>query len=434
MTGNLSDPALTLAIVSLLLIPFAAAGMCLIDVGLGRARSAAHTIFAALSIVAVAALVYGCWGLAVEGLSIAGTRSGRAAWFGFSSALLFWRNLSSDPSILIRALFELFAVAVAALIPLGSALERWRLGACAISTAFLAGVTYPLFAHWLRAGGWLAQLGARYHLGHGAVDAGGSATIHGVGGLCALALVWILGARRGKYNIDGTPAALPGHNSVFVLLGCLLALLGWLGLNGAGALLLADLKPQLLPLVMANTLFSAAAAGAAAALVTRLRFSKPDASLTANAWIAGLVAISAGAPYVAPAAAMLIGAVAGLILPFNVELLEAHLAIDDPSGAISAHALAGIWGVAAVGLLANGQTSGVSGWLFGDAGQLLAQPVVVASLLGFALPLSYGFNALLNVVYRQRVSGDGERAGIDLHELGGNAYPEFVTHTEDFGR
>src|SRR5258706_709639 len=99
----------------------------------------------------------------------------------------------------------------------------------------LAGWTYPLFAHWVWGGGWLAQLGANYGLGHGFIDPGGSSTIHVVGGLCALAVTWILGPRRGKYSPDGMAPAIPGHNGVLVLFGCLLALLGWFGLNSAGA-------------------------------------------------------------------------------------------------------------------------------------------------------------------------------------------------------
>src|SRR5204863_490490 len=137
----------------------------------------------------------------------------------------------------MAAWLQTISVGLAAQIPLGSGSDRWRLGAICASTALLAGWTYPLFAHWVWGGGWLAQLGSNYGLGRGFVDAGGSSTIQVVGGLTALSIAWILGPRRGKYSAQGMQAAIPAHNTVFVLFGCVLALLGWSGLNPHGALL-----------------------------------------------------------------------------------------------------------------------------------------------------------------------------------------------------
>ena len=250
----------------------------------------------------------------------------------------------------LAALLQLLSVGLAALIPLGAAAERWRLRACCLSTALLAGITYPLFAHWVWGGGWLARLGANYGLGLGFLDAGGSSTIQAVGGLTALSMVWLLGPRRGKYNLEGMPAALPGHNTVLVLFGCLLALVGWMGLNSAGSLLFAGVPPGRTVLVAVNTLLSAAGAVLAAAAITRYRFGKPDASLSANGWVCGLVASSAGCAYVPPAAALLIGLVAGALVTYTVAWMEAHLGLDDPAGAVSVHAIGGIWGILAVGL------------------------------------------------------------------------------------
>ena len=137
-------------------------------------------------------------------------------------------------------------------------------------------------------------------MGRGFLDAGGSATIQAVGGLTALSMVWLLGPRRGKYNLEGMPAALPGHNTVYVLFGCLLALVGWMGLNAAGSLLFAGVAPGRTVLVAVNTLLSAAGAVLAAAAITRYRFGKPDASLSANGWVCGLAASSAGCAFVPP--------------------------------------------------------------------------------------------------------------------------------------
>jgi Amt family ammonium transporter len=294
------------------------------------------------------------------------------------------------------------------------------LGASCASAALLAGVTYPLFAHWIWGGGWLAQLGANNHLGAGFVDAGGSSSIQAVGGLTALSIAWILGPRRGKYAPDGAPSAIPGHNAVLILFGCLTALLGWLGLNCAGAILYGGVEPGRLVLVAVNTTLGAAAAALASAATTRTRFGKPDASLCANGWVGGLAAGSAGCALVAPAVAVLIGATAGILVVFAVEWIELRFSVDDPGGAIAVHAVGGIWGVIAAGLFAGGP------------GQFVAQLAGVATLLGFVLPLTYGLNRALDRFYRQRVAPEGERRGMDLFELGAGAYPEFMTHTEDF--
>jgi len=310
------------------------------------------------------------------------------------------------------------------LIPLGSGGERWRLGSICASTAVLAGWTYPLFAHWSWGGGWLAQLGVNYGLGMGFVDLGGAGTIHVVGGFTALSLAWLLGSRRGKFGYDGMPSAIPGHNAVYILFGCLLALVGWTGLNAAGALLFAGVAPGRLALIGVNTILGAASAGLGAAAITRVRFGKPDSSLTANGWLGGLVAVSATCAFLPPAAAMLIGLVAGGMVALCVELFELHLDIDDPGGSISIHAVAGIWG-----LLAGGALGRFPG---GGDGQFLAQLAGVATLLGFVLPMTFGVNWLLNRFSPLRVAADAERQGMDLAELGAGAYPEFVTHTDDF--
>jgi ammonium transporter, Amt family len=316
---------------------------------------------------------------------------------------------------------------LAALIPLGSGAERWRLGATCASTALLAGFTFPLFAHWVWGGGWLAQLGVSYGLGRGFVDVGGAASIHAVGGLTGLSIAWILGPRRGKFSGDRMPSAIPGHNTVFVLFGCLLALIGWLGLNSAGAILYGGVEAGRLTLVAVNTMLSAGSAALGSALLTRTRFGKPDASLCANGWVGGLVASSAGCAFIAPAAAVLIGLVAGGLVPLSVEWLELQLRIDDPGGAVSVHAVAGMWGLFAVGFFDRLPGAGVNG-----SSQWLAQVAGIATLIGFVLPLTYGLNWGLNRFLPQRVAPEGERQGMDLHELGANAYPELAAHLEDF--
>ena len=407
-----------------LLVPLAGAGIALINAGLGRSRSAAHAMLASLSVIAVAALAYFVCGFAWQGfaglpahtLTVAGK-----TWNWLAAEPFFLRGLALDGSPASLAVWlGMLSAGLAALIPLGSGADRWRLGASCASAALLAGFVYPLFAHWVWGGGWLGQLGVNNQLGGGFLDAGGSGSIQAVGGLTALCIAWILGPRRGKYGPDGTPAAIPGHNAVLVLFGCLAALVGWLGLNCAGSILYYGVEPGRMVLVAINTTLGAGAAALASAAVTRTRFGKPDASLCANGWVGGLAAGSAGCAFVVPVVAVLTGAAAGILVVFAVEWIELHLSVDDPGGAVAVHAAGGIWGVIAVGLFGGGP------------GQLVAQLAGLATLLGCILPLTYGVNRVLDRFYRQRVAVEGERRGMDLFELGAGAYPEFMTHTEDF--
>ncbi|HTZ73772.1 MAG TPA: hypothetical protein VMB47_07620 [Candidatus Aquilonibacter sp.] len=426
---SLSDAAIALSIAFILLVPFAIAGLSLVNTGLGRSRSAAQMMMCSLGVVAVAALTYFVIGFAWQGyVDSQGFYFliGGKEWNWISADRFFLRSvpLNGSPASLAVWL-EMFSVCLAAIIPLGSGADRWRMSAAMISTVLLAGWTYPLFAHWVWGGGWLEQLGVNYGLGQGFIDASGSSTIQCVGGLTALSIAWILGPRRNKYTREGLPTAIPGHNVVYMTAGCLLALIGWIGLNGAGAVLLAGVDPGLVVLIAVNTILCAASAGLTAAIVTKIRFRKPDASLSVNGWVGGLVASSAGCAFIKPPEAVIVGIVAGGIVTLSVEWFELKLGVDDPGGAISAHALGGLWGVLAVGFLGTIGPAGAS-----NSGQMAAQLVGVATLLGFVFPLTYGLNWLLDRIHRQRVEPEGERQGMDLYELGGGAYPEFMTHDE----
>jgi len=409
-------------------VPLAIAGLGLMNAGLGRARNASHALMAALAALSISVCV---WFLC--GASFMGTAGGAGFslhigattwdWIGSGGLFLSGFLAKGSPALLV-AFMGIMAAGLASQIPLGSAVDRWRLGAVCASTALLAGITLPLFAHWAWGGGWLAQLGANFGLGHGYLDPGGSGVVHVLGGLTALAVTWIVGPRRGHYSAEGVPMAVPGHNSVLVLFGCLLALPGFIAMNGAGALLFAGIDADRLPLIAVNTLLCAAGGALTAAVVTRVRFTKPDASLTANGWIGGLVASGAISPFLPPAAALLVGIGAGAVIPLGVELLDMRLEIDDPSGSISTHVLAGLWGLLAVGMFGRYEAAA--------SGQLLAQIVGMATLFGFALPAAWALNSLLNLGMRQRASAEGEYQGMDLSELGSGAYPEFMTHSDDF--
>jgi ammonium transporter, Amt family len=413
----------TLACGSLLLAPLALGGLALISNGLGRSRSAAQSLLGSLLLCSVAAILFALLGSA---LADGSTGPGHLAhMFGKS-----WNLAGTGPIALsgfaqssaraqLSLLFELLAVALTVLIPWSSGADRWRIAPAAISGSVLALVVFPLAAHWAWGGGWLSQLGMNFGLGAGFLDAGGAGTIHLLGGFSALSVIWITGARRGKFPKEGFSTAIPGHNAPFVLFGCLLALVGWLALNLAGALLWLNDGSDILPLTAVNTLLCSAAALAATFAVTQYRFGKPDASLCANGWLAGLVVSSACASLVTPLEATSAGAVAGILIPLLVEFLELAVGIDDPSGAISAHGAGGLIGLFAVGVFAA------------QPGQFLAQLVGISTLLGLVFPLIYLFFTLVNRVTPFRVDPDGERIGMDLHELGGGAYPEFVVHRDD---
>lgn len=407
----------------LLLAPFALGGVALINTGLGRSRSAAQSMLGSLAIATAALL-----GFALAGATFAAPALGAGQTFLLSGKPFSWAG--SGPWLLngfaelparvqVGTLFEMFAVVMAAVIPWGAGADRFRISAGVAAAAILATVVFPLLAHWEWGGGWLEGLGENFGLGIGFLDPGGAGAMHVLGGVSALCVLWIAGPRRGKFSREGHATAMPGHNAIYVLFGCVVAMVGWLGLNMAGALLWASFPATALQLVAINTLLAAAGALFAAFTVTRLRFGKPDASLCANGWLAGLVTSSACAATVTPMQAMFAGLVAGIVTPLLVELLELAFSIDDPSGALSVHASGGLWGLVVAGVFSH------------HSGQLIAQLVGVAALVGLVLPVVYLLFATVNRLVPFRVEPDGERIGMDMHELGGAAYPEFVVHRDE---
>ena len=418
----LTETGTAICMASIFLVPLVGAGLALVNTGFGRGRSAAHSMLSAMCVFSVAVLVYLFIGFGFQGfpgepahlVSLGGRQ-----WNLLGAERLMMRGVVFNGSALsLAACLQLFSVGIAAVIPLGAGSDRWRLRASCASTALLAGITYPIFAHWVWGGGWLAQLGGLASCGNGAFDAGGAGVIQAVGGLTALSITWILGPRHGKYEASGM--AIPGHNMVIVLFGCMLTLVGWLGLDTAGAMLFAGASTNSIALIAVNNVVAASIALLTALIVTGIRFGKPDASITANGFVIGMVAVSGACSLVSPAEAAAIGLVAGILVPFSVELLD-RLGFDDPSGSISVHAVGGLWGVIATGVLVQGRPK-----------QWLAQMAMLAALLGFVLPLTYGLNLLLNRVYPQRITKDGERQGLDMCELGGGAYPELTPATQDY--
>jgi Amt family ammonium transporter len=418
---------LTLCLVAMMLIPLAWAGLMLIHQGLGRSRSAAHTMLASLCAVAIAGIVFVLVGSAWAGyfgglahfLRIGGVEWN---WLGAEPFLGKGMDVGNPRPALVLCL-QMFAAGTVVLIPISAGTDRWRLGSICVASAALAGVLYPLFAHWVWGGGWLALMPDMFRV-PAFVDFGGAGTIQVVGGFAALSTAWILGPRRGKYT-DGMATAIPGHNVVLALFGCVLALVGWIGLDASASMLFygADLEQVVRAAI--NATLSAGAGCLAAVGATQLRYRKPDASLSANGWIAGLVAGSAGCGFVSAGAAVATGVVAGGLVTVLVERFELNLKIDDPGGAVSVHAGAGLWGLIALSIF--GPTADGTGM-----GHLVAQLVGIATLLGCMLPLIHGLNLLVNWIVPFRVDRDGDWQGMDVRELGAGAYPEFAIHADEF--
>jgi Amt family ammonium transporter len=436
-SSGIDSTTSALCIFMIALVPLAVAGLALINTGFGRARNAAYAMFSSLVAIAIAAIVFCLCGFSWEGFPgrpeyvvLLGGRS----WGWIASEPFLLRGLTFNGSAATLAtLLQVFVVGLAALIPVSAGADRWRLRSVGISTALFAGWTYPLFAHWVWGGGWLAQLGSNFGLGHGFLDAGGAGTVQALGGLSALSICWVLGSRRGKYPASGSSGAIPGHNIVYVLFGCALIVPGWIGMNAAGAILFAGVDSSQIVLIAVNTMLSASASFLVTVVATRIRFGKPDSSICANGWLGGLVASSAICCFVTPVSAIVVGLIAGVLLTISIEVLETHSLIDDPGGAVSIHAVAGLWGLLAVGIFPH--VRAISGVLSANgqngSGQLLAQILGIATLLGVMLPMSYGINWLLSRLDPQRVARQGERVGMDLHELGGSAYPEFAIRGDD---
>src|SRR5439155_25790388 len=210
---------------------------------------------------------------------------------------------------------------------------------------------YPVYANWVWGGGWLSQLGVNLGLGHGHVDFAGSSVVHLTGGVIAFFGAKMLGARRGKYNADGTPNPIPGHNIPLAVGGTFILCFGWFGFNSGSTLAGSDLR---IGVIATNTMLAGAAGSITAMLYMWLKYGKPDPSMLANGALAGLVAITAPCAFVTAPSAVLIGGLAGVLVCASVFFVERSLKVDDPVGAISVHGTCGLWGILALGLFADG--------------------------------------------------------------------------------
>jgi len=318
-------------------------------------------------------------------------------------------------------IFQTVFCATAATIVSGSMAERTNFKAYCVYSAAISLLVYPIGGHWAWGGGWLSGLG--FH------DFAGSAVVHNVGGVIACLGAWMLGPRIGKYDREGKARAIPGHNMTAVALGVFILWFCWFGFNGGSTASMADRADAFhASLAFMNTNLAAAVATVVTMIFTWLRYGKPDVSMTLNAALAGLVAITAGCDCVTPFGAFVIGLAAGILVVFSVEFFDNIAKIDDPVGAVSVHMVNGIWGTIAVGLFSNGEDGVMKGLFYGGGARLLGiQALGIAAIDVYVLVVMFIVFKLIDKVIGLRVPAQVEIDGLDLHEHGlTSAYSGFA--------
>jgi len=427
------------------LVMFMQAGFALAETGFTRAKNAAHTMMMNLMIYAIGILGFWVCGFALqmggsgaamgaavsapEGMSrLVGPTIHGNLWGLFGARGFLLTGQSYDVSAFAVFLFQMVFMDTALTIPTGAMAERWKLSAFTIYGLVGAMLIYPVYACWAWGGGWLSQLGRTLGLGHGYVDFAGSGVVHLTGGVMALTGAWILGPRIGKF-VRGKAQAIPGHDLPMAFLGCFILAFGWFGFNAGSTLAGTDLR---LAVVATNTMLASGAGAFAAYLYTWGRYERPDPSMAANGLLAGLVAITAPCAFVNAPAAVLIGAVAGVLVVAGALFVENTLKIDDPVGAIAVHGFNGIWGMLALGLFADGSygqamnggpAAGVTGLLYGDPRQLLAQVAGIGANILWVGATSAACFKLIDLTIGMRVAPAVELQGLDYHEVSAPAYP-----------
>ena len=389
------------------LVFFMHLGFAFLEIGLTRQKNTINILFKNIFIITIGLLLYclvgfnlmypgefnGFLGFAGFGLDAPVTNAGTLD-LAYNKGYTYWTDF----------LFQGMFAATAATIVSGAVAERMKIGPFMIFAVIYIGLIYPIAGSWHWGGGFLSALETPFY------DFAGSTLVHSVGGWAALVAVCLLGARIGKFK-DGKLQAIPGHNIPLATAGVLILWLGWFGFNG-GSVLSAD--PELTSLTLVTTCLAAASGGVVAALVSFLKFKNLDLTMFLNGILGGLVGITAGADQMSPTDAILIGAIAGAIIVFAVSLID-RLKLDDPVGAIAVHLVCGIWGTLAVGLFGN----------LASGAQFISQLIGVASYAAICIISSYVIIFIMKKTVGIRASEREELEGLDAHEHGMDAYPDF---------
>ncbi len=389
------------------LVFFMHLGFSFLEIGLTRQKNTVNILFKNFFVITIGLLIYCLGGF---NLMYPGFEEGSAGFFKFAGFGIGAPEGGMTPAYADGGytwwtdfLFQGMFAATAATIVSGAVAERIKLQSFMLFTVLYVGITYPIVGSWKWGGGFLDQLGF--------YDFAGSTLVHSVGGWAALIAVYLLGARIGKFDSEGKPRAIMGHNIPLAAAGVLILWLGWFGFNG-GSVLSAD--PELTSLTLVTTCLAAAAGGVSSALFSNILYKNYDITMFMNGVLGGLVGITAGADQMGPTDAILIGLIAGVIIVLGVALVD-KLKLDDPVGAIAVHLICGIWGTLAVGLF--GAMAGVEQFM----AQLIGVGIVGAFSCVTAFIFLYGIKATMGL----RVDEDEEMRGLDLAEHGMDAYADF---------
>ena len=387
------------------LVFFMACGFAMLEGGLVRSKNVTMQMTKNIALYSVAAIMY--WLIGFNTMypgdfngyfAIGGQTVLDAVGVAAADADLGYASIGSD------FFFQLVFVAATASIVSGALAERIKLWPFLAFVVVLTGVMYPISGSWQWGGGWLSEAGFS--------DFAGSTVVHSVGGWAALAGAIVLGPRIGKYSKDGKVIPIPGSNLALATLGTFILWLGWFGFNGGSQLAMGTVGDVSdVSRIFANTNMAAAAGAVTALILTQVLYKKPDLTMVLNGALAGLVSITAEPLAPTLFGALWIGAVGGVIVVFTVPLLD-KLKIDDVVGAIPVHLFAGIWGTIAV-IFYNSDAS------------LTTQLLGIAAYGVFTFVGSLVLWFILKAVVGIRVGEEEEINGLDMSELGMEAYPEF---------
>jgi len=403
------------------LVMFMQAGFAFLEIGFSRGKNAGTVIAKIVTNFSIAGIIYWAVGFAFAfggGLGhVIGTHGFFLRDFGDPQTAFPIMGLS-DATVEAKWFFQFVFCGVSLAIVWGTTLERIKFGVYVIYAVVFSALIYPIASGWVFGGGWLqSNLGMQ--------DFAGSTAVHLIGATGALAALLLLGPRHGKYGPDGKPRAIPGHNMPLFGLGVLILWLGWFGFNPGSTL--GALDGRFTEVLMVTQL--AACAGVLGSILTSYWKTKTvDIGMAGNGAIGALVAITAPSGYVAPWAGVVIGFIAGVIVPLGVYAIDKK--IDDPVGALTAHGLCGIWGTLSCGIftlpsLAAYNAVGDPGLIYtGSFHQVLVQGLGVVTVFAFVFAASYGTFWAIKHTYGLRVSIEEEEAGLDISEHGMYGYPE----------
>jgi Amt family ammonium transporter len=388
------------------------AGFAMVETGLTRAKNAGNIVMKNLMDFAVGSLAFFMigWGL-MYGKDLLGL-------IGLNDFFLKSANPGDNAGNWQYAMwfFQVVFAATAATIVSGAMAERTKFISYLIYSFVISAFIYPISGHWAWGGGFLAQMG--FH------DFAGSTVVHSVGGWAALIGAIMLGPRLGKYDNNGKSKAIQGHSITLAALGVFILWFGWFGFNPGSTLAFAENIGH----IAVTTNLAAASGAVAAMIVIWLINKKPDVSMTLNGALAGLVAITAPCAVVSPISAIIIGLIAGILVVLSVLFIDKVLKIDDPVGAVSVHAVNGVWGTLAVGLFAESQfNGGVATGLFFGGGlkQLGVQALGVLCVAGWVIVCMTILFLILKYTIGLRVSKEEELKGLDIGEHGMEGYSGF---------